>query len=116
MAVVSGAVVALGGAATALRGDWMALSWSELGMCALAALGAAGGYVGFVAGLRRGELSFVATFRYSAIPVAMLLGFLVWRDVPSLRMLLGAALIVGSGLYILWRERRLTRVPAARTG
>jgi drug/metabolite transporter (DMT)-like permease len=116
VAVATGAVVALGGAATAVRGDWVALSGSDLGLCALAALGAAGGYVGFVAGLRMGELSFVATFRYSAIPVAMLLGLLFWGDVPSVRMLAGAALIVGSGLYILWRERRLMLARAARTG
>ncbi len=106
VAVVTGAIVGLGGAATALAGDWVALSWREVGFCFLAALGAAGGYFGFVAALRMGELSFIATFRYAGIPVAMLLGLLVWGDVPGTRMLAGAVLIVGSGLYILWRERR----------
>lgn len=109
VAVVTGAIVGLGGAATALAGDWVALSWREVGLCFLAALGAAGGYFGFVAALRMGELSFIATFRYAGIPVAMLLGLLVWGDVPGTRMLAGAVLIVASGLYILWRERRLGR-------
>lgn len=106
VALVTGAIVMLGGAATAVTGNWVPLGWREVAWCALAALGAAGGYVGFVAGLRMGELSFVATFRYSAIPVAMLIGLVVWGDVPSLQMLAGAALIMASGLYILLRERR----------
>lgn len=109
VAVVTGAIVALGGAATILGGHWVALSWTDVGLCALAALGAAGGYVGFVAALRMGELSFIATFRYAGIPVAMLLGFLAWGDVPGPQMLAGATLIMGSGLYILLRERRLAR-------
>ncbi len=59
--------------------------------------------------LRTGELSFVATFRYAGIPMAMLLGLLVWGDMPSPRMLAGAALIMGAGLYIVLRERALAR-------
>jgi drug/metabolite transporter (DMT)-like permease len=114
VAVVTGACVALAGTLTSLDGAWVALSWRELGLCALAALGAAGGYVGFVAALRMGELSFIATFRYSAIPMAMALGLAFWGDVPTLQMLTGAALIMGSGLYILWRERRLHRAAAVR--
>jgi drug/metabolite transporter (DMT)-like permease len=115
VAVVTGAVVALGGAATVVSGQWVALSYADLGLCALAALGAAGGYVGFVAALRMGELSFIATFRYTGIPVAMILGFVVWGDVPGPQMLAGAALIVASGLYIVLREHRRARAAAAET-
>lgn len=113
VAVATGVVVGIGGAATAIGGDWVALGWGELALCLLAALGAAGGYVGFVAALRLGDLSFVATFRYSGIPVAMLLGLLVWGDIPGPQMLAGGALIMGSGLYIVLRERRLARSAAA---
>ena len=63
----------------------------------------------FVVALRTGELSYVATFRYAGIPMAMLLGLAVWGDVPSLRMLAGAALIMAAGLYIVLRERALAR-------
>ena len=38
--------------------------------------------------------------------MAMLLGLLLWGDVPSPRMLAGAALIMGAGLYIVLRERK----------
>ena len=116
VAVVTGLIVGLGGATTAIGGEWVALSAAEIGFCALAALGAAGGYVGFVAALRLGDLSFVATFRYAGIPVAMLLGLVVWGDIPGGQMLAGAALIVGSGVYIVLRERRLMRAAAAAAG
>jgi drug/metabolite transporter (DMT)-like permease len=39
----------------------------------------------------------------------MLLGFVVWGDVPAPRLLAGAALIMGAGLYIVWREHVLAR-------
>jgi drug/metabolite transporter (DMT)-like permease len=109
-------IVGLGGATTAVGGGWVALTAADIAFCALAALGAAGGYVGFVAALRLGDLSFVATFRYAGIPVAVLLGLLVWGDVPGPQMLGGAVLIVGSGVYIVLRERRLMRAAAAQDG
>jgi drug/metabolite transporter (DMT)-like permease len=106
VALLTGVCVTASGWATALGGGWVPLAWADLGLCALAAVGVAGGYTAFVVALRTGELSFVATFRYSGIPMAMLLGFVVWGDVPGPRMLAGAALIMGAGLYIVLDERR----------
>ena len=42
-----------------------------------------------------------------AIPLAMLLGFIGWGDVPTPMKLAGACIIVGSGLFIFYRERQL---------
>lgn len=106
VAVVTGVCVTASGAITAVGGDWVRLGWSDVGLCGVAALGVAGGYTAFVMGLRTGELSFVATLRYSGIPLAMLLGFAVWGDLPTLQMLVGATLIAGSGLFIVWFARR----------
>jgi drug/metabolite transporter (DMT)-like permease len=116
VAMLTAVLVTLSGAATALGGDWVPLAWGDVGLCALAALGVAGGYTAFVVALRAGELSFVATFRYTGIPMAMLLGFAVWGDEPTARMLAGAALIMGSGLYIVWRERQVARARTAPAG
>lgn len=105
VALTTGVIVMLGGFASAASGNWVPLGWLELLGCALAALGAAGGYVGFVAGMRIGDISFVATFRYSAIPLAMLLGLVIWGDLPSPRMAVGALVIIASGVFILVEER-----------
>jgi len=49
----------------------------------------------------------VAPFDYTALPYAAALGYFVWGDVPEPIFLLGAVIVIGSGLYILHRETRL---------
>jgi drug/metabolite transporter (DMT)-like permease len=110
VALATAIVVTLGGLAT-LPFAWTPPTPVELALCLAAAAGAGAGYVLFAVALRTGELSFISPFRYAGVPAAMLLGLLVWGDVPSWRTLLGAAIIVGSGLFILRRERRLTPLP-----
>jgi drug/metabolite transporter (DMT)-like permease len=56
--------------------------------------------------------SVVAPYQYTLIVWAVVLGYLVFGDVPDLYTLLGALVIVGAGLYIFWREQ-LRRAPRA---
>ena len=56
--------------------------------------------------LRTGEASALAPIRYTALLWAALLGFLAWGEVPELWLLAGAAVIVGSSLYMIRAERR----------
>lgn len=72
------------------------------------------GMQGFVRAVRMAELSVVAPVRYVSVPVSMLTGYLLWHHVPSAAMILGAVLVVGSGLFIFWRAHRLAR--AERSG
>lgn len=53
---------------------------------------------------RLGEAAIVAPFEYIALPLAVGWGFLLWGDVPDQTAALGMALILASGLYILYRE------------
>jgi drug/metabolite transporter (DMT)-like permease len=48
----------------------------------------------------------VAPFHYFSLVWAMILGFLIWGDVPTVSLLLGSAIVVASGLTLLWRETR----------
>jgi drug/metabolite transporter (DMT)-like permease len=52
------------------------------------------------------QAAFAAPFQYSQMLYAILAGLLVFGDRPSLGMLLGAAIVIASGLYILTDERR----------
>lgn len=108
VALATAGAVTLGGFTT-LPFGWEPIGWGQLLLLLLAAFGAMGGYLGFVTALRMGDVGFVAAFRYSAIPITMLLGLLVWGDLPGLRMATGAAVIVASGLYILAGERKRAR-------
>lgn len=66
-------------------------------------------YAALTVAVRIGDLSVVAPFRYTRIVFALALGFLLFAERPDGPMLVGAALIVGSGLYTLLREARLRR-------
>jgi drug/metabolite transporter (DMT)-like permease len=53
----------------------------------------------------------VVPFNYLSLVWAVILGFAVWGDVPTLSLLIGSAIVVGSGLFLLWRESRRAVVP-----
>lgn len=65
------------------------------------------GYYAIVAAMRVGEVSFVTPFRYSRILFALIIGVTVFGEEPDAMTLTGAAVIVASGLYTLWRERNV---------
>ena len=56
--------------------------------------------------------SAVGPFYYFTLVWAMLLGFMFWGDVPTLPLLTGSAIVVGSGLFLLWRESGKKPPPA----
>ncbi|WP_424986332.1 DMT family transporter [Microbulbifer sp. S227A] len=67
-------------------------------------------YYAIVAAMRIGEVSFVTPFRYSRLIFALVIGMAVFHETPDMPMLIGATIIVGSGIYTLWRERKLRLV------
>jgi drug/metabolite transporter (DMT)-like permease len=61
------------------------------------------GYYALIAATRTGEVSAVVPFRYTRLVFALILGYLVFGERADALMLAGTALIVGSGLYTIWR-------------
>ncbi|MEP1209823.1 MAG: hypothetical protein ABJM29_21055 [Rhizobiaceae bacterium] len=55
------------------------------------------------------DVSVVTPFRYSRIIFLLVLGVAVFDERPSQMMLIGAALIIASGLYMMWREQQVKR-------
>ncbi len=100
-------------------GGWTPPSGRSLALLALAAVLLLIGYQCVIMALRVGDISAVAPFRYSALLWALLLGYLVFGDVPDALMVTGASIIVLSGLYAFYRERirnRLQPVAASTSG
>ncbi|MBM1221979.1 DMT family transporter [Ponticoccus sp. SC2-23] len=64
------------------------------------------GYSALTAAMRTGEVSIVAPFRYFRLIVALAIAMTIFSERPDALTLLGAALIVGSGLYTLMRDAR----------
>jgi drug/metabolite transporter (DMT)-like permease len=53
------------------------------------------------------QASVAAPFEYVALPISAFWGFALWQEIPTSVTWLGAALTIGSGLYILYRERNV---------
>jgi drug/metabolite transporter (DMT)-like permease len=62
-----------------------------------------------------GDVSLIAPFRYAFVIFALLIGFVVWGDVPDLPTIVGIVIVVGSGLYVIYRERVVAHGVASRT-
>jgi len=63
---------------------------------------------------RIAEANLLAPFEYSALPFAVLWGVLWWGDWPDATTFLGIAMIVGSGLFVFYRENLRGHLVAAR--
>jgi len=65
------------------------------------------GYYGIVAAMRAGDASVITPFRYTRLLFSLIVGMLIFHERPDALTLLGAAIIIGTGLYTFLRERRL---------
>lgn len=72
-------------------------------------------YAALTAAMRIGEVAVVTPFRYSRLVFALLVGIIVFHERPDLPTLVGAAIIVVSGLYTITMARRPARQAVART-
>lgn len=97
----------LGGVIVLVSGDWEPLPAASTLLLAFSSILLIGGYQFIIMAMREGEISFVAPFRYTALIWALTLGFLIFGETPDLAMIVGASIIVVSGLYTLYRERRV---------
>jgi len=64
-------------------------------------------FICIVRALALARASVLAPMQYSAILWAAILGWLIWRDVPTLPIVIGNAIIVGSGLYVAARGKMI---------
>ena len=82
---------------------------------ALAAIGGLGGagQILMTHSYRYADASVIAAFDYVAMIWASLLGFALFSEVPTARVLAGAALVASAGVYVVWRVRRIERAAPA---
>jgi drug/metabolite transporter (DMT)-like permease len=100
----------------AMPWQWITPTWSDAGLFLAGGIVGSFGQLFLSQAFRYGEVSLLAPLEYTALIWAILLGLVIWGDVPTWWMLLGAALVIASSLYIAHRETRLGRGEAKRTG
>ncbi|NWG24582.1 MAG: DMT family transporter [Pseudorhodoplanes sp.] len=88
---------------------WVTPSWRDLLLLALLGVVAMLAHVCVNRSLKLAPASVVVPYQYSMIVWGIVFGFVVFGDVPDIAMLIGAAIIIGSGLYIFMREQAAGR-------
>lgn len=91
---------------------WRTMGLTDWGIFVFIGLLGAAAHLCLISAFGLAEASLLAPFNYSKMLWAILAGYLVFGDVPSVNTLAGAAVIAAAGLYVLWRERRQDTAPA----
>jgi drug/metabolite transporter (DMT)-like permease len=78
-------------------------------LAALVSTGVLGGlaHILLTESYRHAPASVVAPFDYSSMLWALLLGYWIFGEVPTALVFIGAAIVAGAGLFVIWRERQL---------
>lgn len=85
-------------------GNWQlpdAVGWllfSIAGACSVVA------WIGIIGGYRRAAPAMLAPFEYTALVGGALAGYLIWNEVPDRWVTVGALVVIGSGLFVVYRE------------
>jgi drug/metabolite transporter (DMT)-like permease len=91
---------------------WRDFGWSEIGLVVGMALLMLAGQWFLVRAFRFGAVGLLAPFHYIELPLAAIIGWLAWREMPEDPVWYGAAIVIASGLYVLWREHVRVRAAA----
>ncbi|MDH3221480.1 MAG: DMT family transporter [Gammaproteobacteria bacterium] len=92
---------------------WVTPNLVDLGLFALAGTFGSVGVMCVTHAFRLGPAAVITPFEYSALIWATLLGYFLWGELPDPITLLGAAIVIASGLYIVYRET--VRIGRARS-
>ncbi|MBX3611126.1 MAG: DMT family transporter [Hydrogenophaga sp.] len=106
------AFVAVGAGALALP-NWVPLARADAPLLLALAITGFAGQVAITDAFRHGQASVVAAFEYSALAWGVGLDWLLWQTLPASHTWLGAAIVIGSGLYLIRHERRIAEVHAS---
>jgi drug/metabolite transporter (DMT)-like permease len=88
---------------------WVPVSWLVIGVVLLMALLALCGHIALTAAFGKAQVSAIAPFEYSSLIWVVLLGYLLFQDIPSEQVWIGASVVISCGLYMIYRESLLAK-------
>ncbi len=87
-----------------LPGNWSAPTTSGWMLFLLAGVCSSVAWVGIIGGYRRASPAMLAPFEYTALIGGAIAGYYIWHEVPDRWVVTGALVIIGSGLFVVYRE------------
>lgn len=108
-AFITSAATTLAAGLVSLFVGWAPLSGFNLLVLVIGAGCLMVGYHFSIIGMRTGDVGFVSPFRYSLLIWAMILGWMIYGDIPDPGMLAGAVIVVAAGSYTFYGDRRARR-------
>jgi len=112
VALVAAVAVTVGAGVASVTDEWVwpgLLAWAQLSGAVVFVIG---GYIFSVMTMRVGDIGTVAPFRYVSLLIAIIIGLLFFNEWPDAITLLGAAIVVATGIFTIYRERKSGMVPA----
>lgn len=109
IALIAAAGVAVFGLLWSFFVEWAPMTPRSSALLGASVVFIIAAYLLSVAVMRVGEVGFVAPFRYTSLVVALIVGFLIFHEWPDTLTLVGACIVVATGLFTLWRESRVAR-------
>lgn len=102
-------VVAIGGGLLGFTEDWVTSTSYTSSILAIASIFLITGFIGIVSSMRVGEVAIVTPFRYSVLIFAILIGVIFFDEIPNSLTILGSTIVVGSGIYTIYREQKINK-------
>ena len=94
---------------------WIAPDWKDFGILALAGILGGLGQILVTTSYSYADASVIAPFEYTTMIWALLLGYFMFGDAPTLSVVLGGLIVASTGIFIVWRERQISRAQRAKT-
>ena len=86
---------------------WAVLSTGQVALLITAGLCGGVGQILMTESYRHGDMSIIAPFEYTSMLLGIAVGYFVFRDVPTIHMVVGGAIVVAAGIFVILRERQL---------
>lgn len=86
---------------------WVPLGLEETMVLIGAGIAGGIGQILLTESYRHAELTTVAPFEYSSMILSIVIGFIVFSEIPTIEMLIGGSIVTAAGIFIIYREHRL---------
>lgn len=95
---------------------WIMPTLPDFALLMLLGFSGIGAQSAYVRALSRGDASLMGLIDYARLPLAIVMGLFLFQELPDPLAMLGAGVVIGSTVYITWRESRLQAKPPPEGG